>query len=84
MQVERRRELFVRRFKEELGYASVKAWPIYELQGGAGRIMYHMIHATDHPDAPALMARAYRKAGLPAEPMEQLAMEWGLPDPRTP
>ena len=24
--------------------------------------MYHMIHATDHPEAPKLMARAYKKA----------------------
>jgi hypothetical protein len=23
--------------------------------------MYHMIHASDHPDAPPLMIRAYRK-----------------------
>ena len=23
--------------------------------------MYHMIHATDHPEAPLLMVRAYRK-----------------------
>jgi three-Cys-motif partner protein len=74
-----RREVFVRRFKTELGYASVKAWPIYERQAGGGRIMYHMIHATDHRDAPALMARAYRGVGLPLETREQLAMEWRLP-----
>ena len=83
MHTDHRRELFVRRFKTELGYASVKAWPIYEREGGGGRIMYYMIHATDYPDAPALMARAYRRAGLPPEPPEQLAMEWHLPDPAT-
>ena len=84
MHAEVRREVFVRRFKEELGYASAKAWPIYERRGGAGHIMYHMIHATDHPDAPALMARAYRKVGLPAESAEQLRMEWGLAEPSAP
>lgn len=36
------------RFRNELGYASVKPWPIYEQKNG-GKIMYFMIHATDHP-----------------------------------
>jgi three-Cys-motif partner protein len=80
MHAELRRETFVRRFRDELGYKSAKAWPIYERRGGSGHVMYHMIHATDHPDAPALMARAYRKVGLPIESAEQLAMEWGLPN----
>jgi hypothetical protein len=40
--------------------------------------MYYMIHATDHLKAPALMARAYNKAGLPKESPEQLKIEWGL------
>ncbi len=66
-----RMEEIVRRFKVELGYQSVKPWPIYERQDG-GNIMYYMIHATDHPYAPDLMSRAYEKAVLPKESAEQL------------
>ena len=33
--------------------------------------MYYMIHATDHPDAPIQMSRAYRDTVLPFEPPEQ-------------
>ena len=40
--------------------------------------MYYMIHATDHPLAPGLMARAYKKAVFPKEPIEQLRLELGL------
>ena len=36
--------------------------------------MYYMIHATDHPEAPALMNRAYHKAVTPIEPAEQMAL----------
>lgn len=72
-----RAQFFVKRIKDELGYASVKAFPIYE-RAGAGHTMYFMIHATDHVDAPRLMARAYRRAVLPAEPAEQLLLELGL------
>ena len=43
-----------------LGYRDVKSWPISARDGGAGRTMYHMIHATDHLEAPKLMFRAYR------------------------
>ena len=68
-----RSEAFVDRFREELGYRSVKAWPIYERQSGGG-VMYYMIHATDHPEAPALMNRAYHKAVTPIEPAEQMGL----------
>jgi three-Cys-motif partner protein len=71
---EQRKNLIVKRFKEELGYRSVKPWPIYGRKHG-GAIMYYMVHATDHPLAPSLMSRAYRKAGLPKEPVEQLQLE---------
>ena len=70
-------ELIVRRFKEELGYKSVKPWPIYERKNG-GAIMYYMIHATDHHIAPGLMARAYNRAVTPREPMDQLRLELGI------
>jgi three-Cys-motif partner protein len=43
-----------------LGYRDVKMWPICSKDGGAGRTMYHMIHATDHLEAPKLMYRAYK------------------------
>lgn len=66
-------EVFVRRFKKEFGYKSVKAWPIFEKQSG-GNIMYYMIHATDHKEAPKLMSRAYDRAVF-SEQYEQLQFE---------
>jgi three-Cys-motif partner protein len=56
-----RGELVAERFKSELGYKHVVPWPIYERQGG-GRIMYFMVHASDHDEAPKLMWRAYHHA----------------------
>ena len=76
-----RRDAFVKRFKDELKYWSVKPWPIYEKPEG-GKRMYFMIHATDHPDAPSLMARAYANAVNPIESPEQLLLEFGLASPR--
>jgi len=72
-----RAQIVVRRFKDEFGYRSAKALPIYE-RADESRVMYYMIHATDHPDAPPLMARAYRRAVLPKESPQQLALELGL------
>ena len=54
----------VERFKTELGYKSVLAWPIYK-QLGSKLIVYFMIHATDHSEAPKLTARAYNDAVQP-------------------
>lgn len=65
-------EYFADKFKSELGYRSVKYWPIYGREDGKGRLMYYMIHATDHEEAPKLMSRAYRAAVTTAEPTEQL------------
>jgi three-Cys-motif partner protein len=63
--------LFSHRFVRELGYASAAAWPIYERsEQGLGKVMYFMIHATDHEEAPKLMNRAYKIATLASEPME--------------
>lgn len=70
----KRLESFIRKFKKELGYWSVKPYEIRERKNG-GRIMYYMIHATDYSDAPTLMNRAYRKAVQPKEPFEQLLLE---------
>ena len=74
MSREERRDALVLGMKRDLGYQSVKAWPIYERQNG-GAVMYYMIHSTDHPEAPKLMSRAYRNTVLPLEPIEQLKLE---------
>ena len=66
---------FAERFRSELGYRFVNPWPIHEREGAEGRIMFYMIHASDHPLAPELMSRAYRSVCEPLEPMEQLKLE---------
>lgn len=48
------------RFERELGYGKAEIFPIHDAEEG-GRVMYHMIHASDHPEALPLMVRAYRK-----------------------
>lgn len=55
-----RANLLVQRFKAELGYAFAYPYAIHDARQG-GRTMYHMVHATDHPEASPLMLRAYRK-----------------------
>jgi three-Cys-motif partner protein len=50
------------RFKSELSYKHVYPFPIYQKKDEGGRIMYYMIHASDHDEAPVLMNRAYGKA----------------------
>jgi three-Cys-motif partner protein len=53
------------RFEQELGYGKAEVFPIHDEKRG-GRVLYHMIHASDHPEALPLMVRAYRKvAGHP-------------------
>ena len=69
-----RAEVFTDKFKKELGYRSVKPWPIYKRDAGEGGVMYYMIHATDHDEAPKLMYRAYRNAVDPPEPVDQLQL----------
>jgi three-Cys-motif partner protein len=64
------------RFKNELGYRYSLPYPIFEREEG-GKIMFWMIHASDHPEAAKLMVRAYNKVVAPLEPMEQLEMEIG-------
>lgn len=70
---QRRAEMVCDRFRRELGYAYANAWPILE-RGDSGRVMFHMIHATDHPEAPKLMVRAYRAASLEPEAARQIEM----------
>jgi three-Cys-motif partner protein len=71
-----RAELFCRRFRDELGYTHAHAWPILS-RGAGGRVMYHRIHGTDHPEAPKIMARAYKTATRAPEPMERLQADLG-------
>jgi three-Cys-motif partner protein len=56
------------RFENELGYRFAAAYPIYDKEKG-NRVMYYMIHASDHEEAPTLMIRAHHKAvrSLPRE-----------------
>jgi three-Cys-motif partner protein len=53
-------DLVASRFVKEFGYQSVNAYPVRQSQISK-RTMYFMIHATDHPDAPKLMMRAYKQ-----------------------
>ena len=69
-----RAKLFCRRFKEEFGYKYAHPWPIYEREGGMGKIMYFMIHATDHEEAPKLMRRAYGNIVRKTRNEEQLKL----------
>jgi three-Cys-motif partner protein len=66
-------ELVRNRFRDELGYKHVAAYPIFDSEQSS-KIMYYMIHASDHEEAPALMVRAHRKAvrGLPKETQRPL------------
>lgn len=83
MSREERRDAIVNRLKADFVYQSVKAYPIYKREGG-GAIMYYMIHATDHPEGPIQMARAYRNTVRPIDPPEdtqlKLFMESKGPD----
>jgi three-Cys-motif partner protein len=71
-----RAQLFEERFRQQLGYTYSNAWPIFSEEQG-GRVMYWMIHGSDHPEAPKLMRRAYDWAVRPrSEDAEQLEMEF--------
>ncbi len=72
MSAEKCKDEMVHRFRNELKYWSVKAWPIYRDPQGRS-VMYYMIHATDHEDAPGQMIRAYNF--LPKEPSQQIPLE---------
>ena len=62
------------RFKSEFTYKHVYPFPIYEKKDKGGRVMYYMIHASDHDEAPVLMNRAYGKALDIKETDEQLEL----------
>lgn len=75
MKGQERAVAFCERFKQELGYTYAHPWPIFEREDRRGIVMYFMIHATDHPEAPPLMRRAYDKV-LPAPDGEQLELDF--------
>ena len=61
-----------KRFKSELNYKHVHPFAIYEKKEKGGRVMYYMIHASDHDAATGLMNRAYGKALDIKESADQL------------
>lgn len=61
---------------QSLGYSDVKSWPIFEREHGGGKVMYHMIHATDHLEAPKLMWRAYNRVGNGDAEVHQFDLNW--------
>ena len=66
------------RFKNELGYTYVTAWPVYRSKS-ENRTLYHLIHASNHPDVNDMMRQAFikvygHKAGSPAVSEEQIEM----------
>jgi len=69
-------EQFRSRFINELGYRYVTPWPISKRDQGKGRVMFYMIHASDHPEAPQLMDRAYHNVTNRLEPEDQLEIEF--------
>ena len=76
------RDTLIGRFKSELGYKYALPYPIFEAVGSAN-IVYYMIHATDHDEAPKLMTRAYNKAIQPRETPEQFLMGFARRDANT-
>jgi three-Cys-motif partner protein len=79
MNCHQRADLICDRFRRELGYTHVRQFPIYS-GPRTKRVMYSMIHASDHPKALGLMARAYNRAVVP-ESASQVQLElqqfWG-------
>jgi three-Cys-motif partner protein len=49
------------RFKSEFGYKYAYPFPIFGRKDG-GKMMYFMVHASDHPEATPIMFRAYNKS----------------------
>lgn len=71
-----RGRLMAERFKNELGYSYAYSFPIQQ-DGIQGRIMFWMVHASDHPRASDLMWQAYRHIGAGGglnDPIDQLKL----------
>ena len=71
----RRGLLLAERFRKELKYKFAHPYPIYKKPTG-GRVMFYMVHASDHPDARRLMDNAYRNcvAPLPKQRLEDVEL----------
>jgi hypothetical protein len=69
-----RAQFVCERFRSTLKYKHVYPFPIYETKDKGGRIMYYMIHPSDHDEAAVLMNRAYGKALDIKETDEQLEL----------
>jgi three-Cys-motif partner protein len=72
MQHHQKAATFQKRFLE-LGYRYVLPFPILDREKG-NRVMFYMILATDHPEAPKLMWRAYNKGVHDEAGWDQLAL----------
>jgi len=70
-----RATMVAKRFETELGYGKATVYPIHS-ERRHGRVMYHMIHATDHPEASPLMVRAYRKVSGRSELSEEKQIDF--------
>jgi len=83
MDTHQRAKFFRDRFINELNYSFANAYPIYE-RGAEGRIMFWLIHGSDHPRAIELMNQAYGHVGLSLpdcqETMEQLTISDSILD----
>lgn len=66
-------QVVAQRIRSELSYSFVNAWPICS-RSDEGRVMYYMIHATDHEEAPVLMRRAYDQVVRSPGRAEQLEL----------
>ena len=73
----------VARFRSELEYRHVIAWPIYNREKLGGRVMYYMVHASDHDQAPEFMGRAYEAAVRPLQPQQPSLPSEASADPRS-
>jgi three-Cys-motif partner protein len=70
-----------RRFQKELGYRFASPWPVFLREDGQ-RVPFFLIHASDHPEAPKLMTRAFTmiygdRAGTLAHSQKEM---FGPPD----
>lgn len=69
-------QVVAQRFQKELGYKYANWWPIY-LREDQKKKAFALIHATDHPEAPKLMRRAFLeiygdKEGSPTDSQKSL------------
>lgn len=77
-QTDAKSRLIASRFQKELGYRFANWWPIYMTEEGHKKA-FVLIHATDHPEAPKLMRRAFQsiygaKSGSPTDPQINLPL----------